>query len=252
MIRTLFLALSIFFNASYAIAGGNDLSKLVVVVDSGHGGDDPGAHGVFANQEIFESEYVYDVAKRIEREVEWFDGKVFLTTRKKSSANLVRNWWPNLVLPRDKSEVFALDGEPVKAGREGLRKRTGFANQILGRFRSSKRVLFISVHFDSLGNENGGIYGMRIITPDVRSRLTFLVADSCRKRLRENNPVVASGDQDHGMPNLLVLRELYNKIEQRILIELGNFGNPADIWRIRNPQVREDYAKCIVEALKKF
>ncbi len=225
------------------------LSGLVVVLDAGHGGKDPGAHAVFGGNEVFESEYVYDVAKRIERDAEYLGVKVFMTTRKTPPANLIRTVPPYQILPRDGSESFSLSKKIAKAGRWGLEQRVDYANEILLEYPRAE-IVFLSIHFDAVPYEN--IYGMRIITPNEHIRLPFLLAEACRKRLRQALPIVISGDRNHGMRNLYILREGYNNISERVLIELGNFNNPGDVWRIRNPQVRDDYAACIIEALKKL
>ena len=49
--------------------------------------------------------------------------------------------------------------------------------------------------------------------------------------------------------NLYILRGDKNPVDDRILVELGNFGNEADLWRIRKPEIRQEYAYLIASAL---
>jgi len=52
--------------------------------------------------------------------------------------------------------------------------------------------------------------------------------------------------------NLFILKGSNNAVDQRVLIELGNFKNPADVWRIRDYRVRENYAQIVLRALIKL
>lgn len=52
----------------------------VVVLDSGHGGMDPGASGVFQGKRVVEDEYVFDVALRVRRMIRAKGGLVIMTT----------------------------------------------------------------------------------------------------------------------------------------------------------------------------
>ena len=129
-------------------------------------------------------------------------------------------------------------------------RRVRFANRYADE-QSHRKVVFISVHFDSV--ERTDLSGVRIITPDMNLRLAKTLAEEFGqwRRLREENPVVQSGDRNHGMRNIFVLRG-HNKIRSRVLVELGNFSNAPDVWRIRNPRIRAEYAAIIAEALKRL
>ena len=233
------------------------LFGMVVVIDPGHGGKDPGSHGKFKDAkgyelEVVEDEYVYDVSRRLYRQARAFGGVAFMTARDELQTKPI-DLLPDKVIPRDDREVYALNGEVVGARTKGIRPRITYANRIFIKY-PKHRVVFISIHFDSTPNEN--LTGVHIIAPEKgKTDLSNSLASEFRKagRLRslngaEYNPIVIDGDRDHGQRRIFVLRE-ENKIHQRVLIELGNFSNASDVWRIRNFEVREQYAKIIAASL---
>lgn len=220
----------------------------VVVIDPGHGGMDPGSSGSFSGERVVEDEYVYDVALRVFRLVKARQGLAFLTIRDKTGE---RNWRPQDVFPDERTETFAWDGTVVRARTAGLLKRLFYGNTISRRYPRHRQA-WISIHFDVLvGNRD--IEGVRIIAPDVDLRVAKALEKSFgnARRLRDGDSVVTSGDSDHGLRRLFILSSR-NRIREKVLLELGNFNNEADVWRIRNPAVREAYAKAIVQALEQW
>ena len=216
----------------------------VVVVDAGHGGMDPGASGVFQGKRVVEDEYVFDVALRVRRMIQARGGLAIMTTVDNIGE---RNWVPFKVFPDERTERFTTDGTIVGAGTGGLRRRLRLGNQIKQKY-SRHRQVWISVHFDVRGR--GGDDGVRIIAADTELQIAKSLERSFgnAKRLRDDDPVVESGDRDHGIRRLFILSG-ENRIKEKVLIELGNFRNEADVWRIRNHVVREAYAKAIVDSL---
>ncbi len=219
----------------------------VVVLDSGHGGMDPGASGIHDGQRVVEDEYVYDVTLRVRRMIRAKGGLVVMTTTDRTGE---RNWETFRVFPDEQTERFVWDGSIVRAGTVGLTKRLRLGNQTSRRYPSHRQA-WISIHFDVRGR--GEDDGVRIITPDTELRLAKSLESSFgnAKRLRDDDPIVESGDRSHGIRRLFVLSGR-NQIKEKVLIELGNFKNRDDLWRIRNPVVREAFARAIVQALEKY
>lgn len=220
----------------------------VVVVDPGHGGQDPGSSRMHGGARVTEDEYVYDVALRVQRLIRERQGISILTITDKIGE---RNLSPAKKLPDSRTERFAVDGTLVRARQSGLDRRIALGNITHRRYPNHKQA-WISIHFDALGS-SPSIKGVRIIAADTASRLARALRRSfgIENRLREKSPVVKSGDRAHGIRRLYVLNSS-NQIGERVLIELGNFRNDIDLWRIRDPKVREAYALAIVRALEMY
>jgi len=220
------------------------LHGWVVVLDPGHGGMDPGASGIFQGKRVVEDEYVFDVALRVRRMIQARGGLAIMTTTDRVGE---RSWEPFIVFPDMRTERFTTDGTVVRAGTAGLRRRLRLGNSIKQKYPRHRQA-WISIHFDVRGR--GGDDGVRIIAADTELQIAKSLERSFgnAKRLRDDDPVVESGDRDHGIRRLFILSG-ENRIKEKVLIELGNFKNESDVWRIRNHVVREAYAKAITEAL---
>lgn len=224
------------------------LYGYIVVLDPGHGGKDPGSSRAHGNTRITENEYTYDVSLRVARLIRKNQGLVLLTIRDKVPE---RNSPANIIFPNNGSAIFAIDGTRVRAGKAGLRKRVQYGNLVSLKY-PKHRQFWISIHFDVVG-QNTNTSGVRIIYGDNAVSFANALKKGFEgaKRLRDHDPIVESGDPDHGIRRLYVLSSI-NRIRNRVLIELGNFLNDDDAWRIRDPKVREAYAKIIISALESY
>ncbi|HOX10747.1 MAG TPA: N-acetylmuramoyl-L-alanine amidase [Candidatus Moranbacteria bacterium] len=228
----------------------NDLAKMVVVIDAGHGGKDPGASGYFGDDKKYsatESAYCYDVALRLERILKKKGAVVIMTTENNSWKIPIANK-PNEVIPANTRAVFTLDDSPVSAGSKAISRRVEIANSALKK-PGMLRAVFISIHFDVLGN--GTLEGTRIIAGENANDLSILLEDEFKNESRvsnSGNSVLKNGDRSHGIKHLHILGST-NRVKQKALIELGNFRNAKDLWRIRDYRVRENYAQIVVRAL---
>lgn len=218
----------------------------VVVLDPGHGGRDPGASGDFDGKRVVEDEYVFDVALRAKRRIKALGGVVYMTIQD----NVGERALPaQEVFPDAKTERYT--GNPreiVKAGAWGLNQRLVYGNAMKEKHPKHHHA-WISIHFDALGI-NKIIDGVRIIHGVPSRKLADALGESfaSQKRLRDVKPIVVNGDKGVGLRNLQILRG-GNKFQERVLIELGNFNNVQDVWRIRNPYNREEFARAIAEGL---
>lgn len=233
------------------------LRGMVVVIDPGHGGTDRGSAGYFGNGSrvlVAEDEYMYDVARRLAKECRRLGAVVVETTRDPKQTYPI-NLPANRVIPPDKREVYTASTRQVLAGNRGLAPRVQLANRTLWRHRN-KRMVFVSIHFDATPKR--ALQGVSFVAPPgPRPKLVDFLYDEFGRahRLRSLEgrlyfPIVQSGGADgHGERNLYILSPGTNAVRQRVLVELGNFKNPKDVWRIRDPKVRQAYAEIIARAL---
>ncbi len=221
----------------------------MVMLDPGHGGEDPGSSGDFNDQRVVEDEYVYDVALRTQRIIKSMGGLAMLTIQDKKTGE--RSLRAQEVFPDYRGEIYTGQTKVVQAGTWGLNQRLKYGNEQRSKFPKHRQA-WISIHFDVLGN-NTSIDGVRIIKGKTSNRL----AEALRKsfgdaaRLREFAPVVQNGDRRYGIRSLHILNG-GNGFREKVLIELGNFNNTTDVWRIRNPVTREAYAMAIATALTRW
>lgn len=220
------------------------LYGVVVVIDPGHGGMDPGSHGRFGADEVWEDEYNHDVALRL-RDLVKKEGGIALLTIEDPNQKTPRDWHPSKVFPADRDEVFSLDRTQVRARTMGMRRRLAYANMIKRRY-PRHRIMFVAIHFDVVGKRKD-VEGVQIIAARQDCALARKLVESFDERMRKERPLEVSG---HGIRRLYVLNGS-NSIQEKVLVELGNFNNTADVWRIRNPVNRQDYAKRIAKALRR-
>ncbi|OGI62772.1 hypothetical protein A2818_00815 [Candidatus Nomurabacteria bacterium RIFCSPHIGHO2_01_FULL_40_12] len=218
----------------------------MVVLDPGHGGTDPGSSGNFAGKRVVEDEYVYDVALRAQRIIKSMGGLALLTIQDRRTGE--RSPRAQEVFPDYRGETYTGRTSVVRAGTWGLNQRLAYGNMLNRKYPKHNRA-WISIHFDVVGR-NRQIEGVRVI----KSRTSTKLAEALRRSfgaynwLREFAPVVENGDDAYGIRSLHILNG-GNRFREKVLIELGNFNNTTDVWRVRNPVTREAYARAIATSL---
>ena len=133
------------------VVAGPKLKGVCIILDAGHGGVDTGARGI----NIWESDFVYDIAMRVRTLLEQeTEAQVSSTIR---YPGLGFNSRENIQTPSWAAEIltnppFAVDGESPTA--VSVHLRWILANDLLASFRRAKgdsqKTLFISFHADSL------------------------------------------------------------------------------------------------------
>ncbi|MEM7583004.1 MAG: N-acetylmuramoyl-L-alanine amidase [Acidobacteriota bacterium] len=262
------------------------LEGITVILDAGHGGQDPGA---LVNG-TWESVYVYDITLRVKRLLETQTAaRVFTTTRDGDSYRI-----PNVdVLPRSRRHVvltnppYAIEDNKVAANlrwylanshHRAAVKRTG----------NEAKTVFLSIHADSLPKSHRGamIYIPAASLTRGRYGKTGSVYSS-RREVKEQPTVEYSWRQrtrSEGLSRQLaqhLLRSLrehdlkihhqkpirdriircrrcrpwvpavvrYNAVPPKLLLEVSNLNNPEDRRLIRTRAFRQRMAEAIVDGI---
>jgi N-acetylmuramoyl-L-alanine amidase len=264
------------------------LSGVHVILDAGHGGNDPGT----AHDDLWESTYVYDVACRVRRLLEKdSDAKVSMTTRSKKNGFAVAE--KNVLEAANDHYVqttpkFFLDDAIV-----GVNLRWYLANSIFRRAMKSgvprEKVVFLSIHADSLHPSlRGGmayIPGASFVTGSYRKQGEIYLA---RAEVREQPSVTHSREdalRAEGLSremaesvmdafrrkglavhpfepvrdNVIRQRKEWvpavirnNQVPTRMLLEVCNLGNKKDRELLKTKKYRQQLAEAIYQGIVDF
>ena len=160
------LSLLLFFTAAVALlsfTGKKPLRKDqrpvlgTIIIDAGHGGADPGAHGLYSN----EADVALSIAVKL--------GKA------------VQQEFPNIkVIYTRTTDVLPGGGTDIK---QALRYRAQMANQ-------AKGDLFVSIHCNAAGPRAGGWYAKRVV--GHKRRVAYVGHGRKRKKTIVNDPIYHS------------------------------------------------------------
>jgi len=219
-------------------------TKIVVIIDPGHGNRDPGAIVYLNKIPIIESTYAYDVSLRLEKILLEKGITVFKTTKDDDIS--INNDDTIKLYPKT---LFNFDKTSVGNGIPKLTKRTSFANLKKKQY-SDCRIIFISIHFDI---SRPSYFGARIIKGDNDTFHKYLKIELENEKLLSNSnvPVLNTGDKTNYIKHFYVLGHA-NKTSEKVILELGNLKSKKDLSRIVNNKVREDYASVIADAILKY
>lgn len=264
------------------------LEGITVILDAGHGGADIGASMAGA----WESLNVYDITLRVQRLLKTGTlASVFTTTRDGAGYDI-----PDVdELPYSRGHAV-LTTPPYAIGDAtiGVHLRWYLANSIFRRAtagspRAASKVVFVSIHADSLhpslrgatvyipdAAETGGAFGKSGSVFDSRKeyreqpRVSFSLGERQRSEGLSRDlgqRIVASfRERDLAVHPFKPVRELifrgrrawvpavlrYNAVPAKILLEVCNLNNPEDRRLLRTREFRQRVAEAVVRGLRSY
>ena len=266
----------------------NNVHKIHVILDSGHGGRDPGATaGSLKNKDlIYEDEVVYDISKRM--------SKLF-----KKQGIIVH---PTLADPNQKQPIRYLSHRHdrdehllvtphylTRNARIGVNMRVYLVNHIFKNLRKKKvpseNILFISLHGDAL---HSSLSGAMVYFPDSRLRRgRFNMSSKIYRKRKEYSTNLTYKPRDNkyseklsksfGKNIINEFRELglrthrvssavrgylyrkgkktlpavlrYSMVPTSVLVEIANLNNRLDRRDLLKSKTRQQIAKAITNSV---
>ena len=203
----------------HVVAGQLPLGELVVVLDPGHGGNQPGAPARVAGNVVYEKTLNLDLAKRVASQLQAAGAEVRLTRESDTT-----------VVPVTRGDTTSL--------RADLDARIGRANEV-------HADLFVSIHCNA--NGDSGYHGVQTY---------YLGADSLDfAQLLQGEVAAATGCQDGGIRKMSparAYRVLAGARVPAVLLETGFLSNPDEAAKLVTPEYREKAARGIGESLRRY
>ena len=265
-----------------------NVHKLHVILDSGHGGGDPGAiAGSKKNKDlIYEDEVVYDISTRV-------------TELLKNSGIIVHNTLadPNQKKPirflshkHDKDEQLLVTPRYLnRNARTGANMRVYLVNHIFHKLKKKKvpkeNIVFISLHGDAL---HSSLRGAMVYYPDSRFRRgMFGLRHKIYRKRKEYNPSLTFKPSDNKYSEKLsksfgkiIINEFrklklpthrvssavrgylyrkgrktlpavlrYSKVPTSVLVEIANLNNKHDRRSLLKSKSRQQIARAITNSV---
>ncbi len=266
------------------------LKGVKIIIDSGHGGIDPGA---YANG-VWESDFVYDITNRVRsqllKETEADVQTTILYPRIGSNIRTrIKKITPLAQILT--TPPYKNDGE--NSSSVGVHLRWILSNAWIKKFIKNngdeKKTLFISFHADSLHPSASGtmvyvpassgvpdrfqIRGLRGVQVnelpeygsisfttqerflgEVRSRQfsEILIKNLATNQLpiHKNRPIRNIIQREGAAFVPAVIR--YSKSSTKVLIEVANLSNPVDAENLSDPEFRQRFAESVCQAIKTY
>jgi len=265
-----------------------DLTGITVILDAGHGGRDGGT----TKLGVWESTYVYDIMVRLKRHLETAtSAEVFATTRDASGYQIIDR--DTLPFSRSHSVLTTPPYSLLKDSRPGVHLRWYLANslyrQARKRGRDPEKVIFISIHADSLHpslrgamayipdanlrkgsyEKTGSIYASRrevrehprvsftwkhrVKSEGLSRQLADHVIGSFRKKglaVHPDQPVRQKIYRGKRPWVPAVLR--YNEVPAELLLEVCNLANDEDRRLLTSRAFRQEAAEAIADGIRRY
>lgn len=218
------------------------LNGMVVIIDAGHGGTDPGKPWGEKGQQFTEAGITYQAAWQLAKMIRAKGGWVYLTVYSPGMMVAPGNAQTPPIWPRD--AVYLLNGQGVLGGIN--RPRALYCASVVKSFEAQKerlgwrKIMFVSLHVDS---QKKGIKGAHTLYWDYPVVAEAIATELIRAKIAWN----AKNTARHQEVTVLTA----NPLKYQVLVEMGVPANSMkDSWRLRSPRHRERILKAVARGLE--
>lgn len=226
------------------------LSGVTVILDPGHGGEDPGT----TSGPLSEAALTYRTAVELAAALEAQGAKIVYTVRSRSLDPSLAVTEPPPVRPTD--AVLAANGEALnlRHSPRPLWQRAGTAGKVWSEQsrrdpEAARNVFFLSLHFDQFTSPD--IYG-GLVCVDRRTKSVPTLARILAQQMVSGS-LARHGDfrgvRDVAGRELGVLNPQYNPVPEKALLEVATLSNPQNAAEADDPVWRSEVVRRIVRAI---
>jgi len=231
------------------------LAGTLVILDPGHGGEDPGATLTLGGDTVSEASLTYRTARELAAGLRAQGADVRFTVR--SAALDDRRGPADAPPPLPTDAVLVATDRPLTARiRRSPRQlwgRAELAHALWDRRAPSRLpdrgVYFISVHYDSSQKDN--VHGA-LVWVDTRVPGVPPLAQNLAQSFRAqgwSRPESFRGRVGVAGDTLGVLNPRFNPVPQRVLLEMATLSNPDDLRHAEDPAWRLQMAQVVTQAV---
>lgn len=217
------------------------LKGNVYYLVSGHGGPDPGAMAVYANKDIAEDEYAYDITLRLAKELLAHGATVYIIIRDENDG--IRD---DRILEIDRDEV-AYPDKPIPLNQVArLKQRVDIVNELYKQNKGKYQRLIVT-HVDSRSKgQNIDVFFYHHENSKNGKKLAESIHKTFQKKYKKYQPNRIYEGTIGDRTELYMVRKTHPAIAY---IEIGNIKNSKDQRRILDPDNRQALAKWIGEGI---